>query len=145
MQVATPAATPSKQQAEACKAAPPVPVSQMLSVQQVEAQQAAQQLLQGQQQSALPADDGDDGAFGSVQMVAPTASQHDSAHDSQVRQALPTQAHLIFPAASSHPAWLLYNGGITFCCACVSCPGQHASVIAMTGDSKAGDSPHNNK
>lgn len=88
MQAATPTATPSKQQAEARKAAAAVPVSQMLSVQQVEAQQAAQQLLQGQQHLPLPADD--DGAFGSVQLVAPTSSQHDSAHDNQVRQALPT-------------------------------------------------------
>lgn len=54
----------------------PVPASQMLSLQQVEAQQAAQQLLQGQQQKApLPADNG---AFGAV-LRAPDAVETASA------------------------------------------------------------------
>ena len=60
-----------------------VPASQMLSLQQVEAQQAAQQLLQGQQHTAPPP--ADNGAFGSV-MRAPDLVQTASADaDEEVR------------------------------------------------------------
>ena len=78
MQASTPTAAPSLPQIEASMAPAPVPVSQMLSVQQVEAEQAAQQLLQEQQQPSLPVDD--DSAFGSAILVH-TPSQHDSAED----------------------------------------------------------------
>lgn len=78
MQASTPTAVPSLQQVEASMAQAPVPVSQMLSVQQVEAQQAAQQLLQGQQQSPPPA--ADNRAFGSA-IAIPASSQHDSADE----------------------------------------------------------------
>lgn len=97
MQASTPTAMPSLQQVETSMAQAPVPVSQMLSVQQVEAQQAAQQLLQGQQQSPPPA--ADSGAFGSVQGGVPVPSQRDSTEDGASSQVRPpaTAAHCQLP------------------------------------------------
>lgn len=95
MQASTPTAVPSLQQVDASMAQAPVPVSQMLSVQQVEAQQAAQQLLQGQQQSPPPA--ADNGAFGSV-IPFPSSSQHDSAEDDASSQVSATHCSLLCSA-----------------------------------------------
>ena len=82
----------SLQQAEAQMVQNPVPALNMLSLQQVEAQQAAQQLLQGSQQQTAaepPA------AFGSVDFIpglGPAEVIDDSADDagesSQVRDKL---------------------------------------------------------
>ena len=135
MQASTPTAMPSLQQVETSVAQAPVPVSQMLSVQQVEAQQAAQQLLQGQQQSPPPA--ADSRAFGSVQGGVPVSSQRDSTEDdasSQVRQAPATAAYCKLPVQSCHTAESLSDNVMTSCCAC-------AYTVAYLGPQESSNSP----
>ena len=88
MQAPPPTAIPSVAQVEASMSQAPVPASQMLSLQQVEAQQAAQQLLQGQQQQQ-PSPAADQPTPASVQsgsvLGAGPSEAADAGESSQVR------------------------------------------------------------
>ena len=85
MQAPPPTAMPSVAP-EANMSQAPVPASQMLSLQQVEAQQAAQQLLQGQQQPSPAVDHSTPGSVQSGSVSGAGASEAaDAGEPSQVR------------------------------------------------------------
>ena len=86
MQDTPPTAMPSVQEAEASMSQDPVPASHMLSLQQVEAQQAAQQLLQGPQQKQ-PSPAVVEPALGSLQFGSvPGLTPADTADDGESSQ-----------------------------------------------------------